>query len=330
MMRFFRFVKAPLGIRLLRGGLVVLIAGGILLLGNAGPLLNGFDVQQLVALLVVQPIILIGLVLQGVRHAMLIDRPGLSYLATTKAVALSQGLNLLLPARLSEVLKATYLRDRANVPMSAGLSAVLLERTVDLIIVGFLGIACLFFFATMVSQALIFVLVVMIAGILGLALWGRRGILALARALPWPRISGFVELAYLHFSGSLKSPRFFLSLGLGLLIWGLSFLNIFLLIGFAGGIQVGVYGALLVFVWTTVGGAVPALPGGLGTYEAAAVFALMSLGYPFADALALAVIIHGAQLVLPLILALTIMLTERLGLSSLIADLRASVPPPRA
>lgn len=329
MMRFFRFVKAPLGIRLLRGGLVVLIAGGVLLLGAAEPFLSGFDVRQLVALLVVQPVILIGLVLQGVRHAMLIDRPGLSYLATTKAVALSQGLNLLLPARLSEVLKATYLRDRANVPMSAGLSAVLLERTVDLIIVGFLGFVCLFFFATMVSHALIFVLVVMIAGILGLALWGRRGILALARVLPWPRISGFVELAYLHFSGSLKSPRFFLSLGLGLLIWGLSFLNIFLLIEFAGGIQVGVYGALLVFVWTTVGGAVPALPGGLGTYEAAAVFALMSLGYPFADALALAVTIHGAQLVLPLILALMVMLTERLGLSSLIADLRASVPASR-
>lgn len=329
MMRFFRFVKAPLGIRLLRGGLVVLIAGGVLLLGAAEPFLSGFDVRQLVALLVVQPVILIGLVLQGVRHAMLIDRPGLSYLAATKAVALSQGLNLLLPARLSEVLKATYLRDRANVPMSAGLSAVLLERTVDLIIVGFLGFVCLFFFATMVSHALIFVLVVMIAGILGLALWGRRGILALARVLPWPRISGFVELAYLHFSGSLKSPRFFLSLGLGLLIWGLSFLNIFLLIEFAGGIQVGVYGALLVFVWTTVGGAVPALPGGLGTYEAAAVFALMSLGYPFADALALAVTIHGAQLVLPLILALMVMLTERLGLSSLIADLRASVPASR-
>lgn len=324
-MRIFHFFETPLGIRLLRGGIVLLIAGGFLLSGVLEPFLSGFDVRQLVALLVVQPLIFIGLILQGVRHAMLIDRPGLSYLITTKAVALSQGLNLLLPARLSEVLKATYLRDRADIPMSAGLSAVMLERTVDLIIVGALGVVCLFFFATMVSKTLIFAIILIIVGILALALWGQSRILALARGLPWPQVGGFLERAYLHFSGSLRRPKFFLSLGTGLLIWGLSFVNIFLLIESAGSIQVGVYGALLVFVFTTLGGAIPALPGGLGTYEAAAVFALMSLGYPFADALALAITIHGAQLILPLILAFGIMLTERLGLSSLVADLRTDV-----
>jgi uncharacterized membrane protein YbhN (UPF0104 family) len=266
-----------------------------------------------------------GLVLQGFRHAILIDRPGLSYLVTTKAVILSQGLNLLLPARLSEILKATYLRDRADIPMSVGLSAIALERTVDLIIVGVLGVVCLFFFATMVSKTLILAIILIIVGILASALWGRRMILALARALPWPQLGGFLERAYLHFSGSLRRPKFFLSLGIGLLIWGLSFVNIYLLIESAGSIQVGFYGALLVFVFTTLGGAIPALPGGLGTYEAAAVFALMSLGYPFTDALALAITIHGAQLVLPLILAFGIMLTERLGLSSLIADLRTDM-----
>lgn len=329
MKRFSRFLKASLGTRLFRGGLVGLLVGGVLWSGAAEPFLTGFDIRHLVALLVVQPVILIGLVLQGARHAMLIDRQGLSYLATTKAVALSQGLNLLLPARLSEVLKATYLRDRANVPMSVGLSAVLLERTVDLIIVGSLGVVCVFFFATMISKTLIVGVGAMIVGIVGVALWGRRRILALTRLLPWPQIGGFLERAYLHFSGSLKKPMFLSSLGLGLVIWCLSFLNIFLLIESAGSIQIGIYGALLVFVCTTMGGAVPALPGGLGTYEAAAVFALMSLGYPFADALALAITIHGAQLVLPFILALLIMLTERLGLSSLIADLRANAQSPR-
>jgi uncharacterized membrane protein YbhN (UPF0104 family) len=309
----------------LRAGLFFLFLSVLIATGGGAAVLANFDKRHLLSALYVQPIVMLGLFLQGVRHAVLIGQPDLSYLTATKAVTLSQGLNMLLPARLSEVLKATYLRDRAKVPMSAGVSAVLLERTVDLIIVGFLGLVCLFFFATLVSKELIFAFVVMSAGILGLALWGQRGVLAVVRVIPWPRISEFAERAYLHFSGSLKRPRFFLCLGLGLIIWGLSFLNVSLLIGFSGGIQIGVYGALLVFVCTTVGGAVPALPGGLGTYEAAAVFALMSLGYPFADALALAVTIHGAQLILPVILAFGIMLTERLGLSSLIADLRNNV-----
>ena len=272
-----------------------------------------------------QLLILMGLFLQGVRHAILIDSRGLSYLITTKAVTLSQGLNLFLPARLSEVLKATYLRDRADIPMSVGLSAVVQERIIDLIIVGFLGVACLFFFATMVSKTLIFGIVLIIIVILGLALWGQSQILALTNSLPWPQVGGFLGRTYLHFSCSLRRPKFLLGLGLGLLIWSLSFLNIFLLIESAGTIKIGLYGALLVFVSTTLGGAIPALPGGLGTYEAAAVFALMSQGYLFADALTLAITIHGAQLILPLILAFGIMLTERLGLSSLIADLRANL-----
>ncbi len=325
-MRLFHFFGTPLGIRLLRGGIVLIIAGGSLFSGVLDPYLSGFDVRHLVALLVVQPLILIGLALQGVRHAMLIDRPGLSYLVTTKAIALSQGLNLLLPARLSEILKATYLRDRADIPMSVGLSAIALERTVDLIIVGVLGGVCLFFFATLLSKTLIFAFSLVAVTIVCVALWGGCYILALARSLPWKSMGGLVERVYLHFTASLKNRAFFRSLWLGLFIWGVSFLNVFLMLSMDGGVRIGLYGALLVFVCTTVGNAVPALPGGLGTYEAGAVLALTSLGYPFADALVLAVTLHGAQLVLPLILTIVVMLTERLGLSSLISDLRANVP----
>ena len=39
--------------------------------------------------------------------------------------------------------------------------------------------------------------------------------------------------------------------------------------------------AMIVFVFTSIGGAIPALPGGLGTYEAAAVLALQRFGLDF-------------------------------------------------
>lgn len=307
---------------LMRAGLIIIILIGVGLFAIRKSFYSDFGYQQFTAILVVQPVILIGLILQGVRHAMLVDRPGLSYLVATKAVALAQGLNLLLPVRLSEVLKATYLRDHANVPMSVGLSAVLLERTVDIIIFSFLGLLCLFFFSALVSKNLILMLVVMVTVILGAGKWGGGGVAGLVRILPWPRIVGLIERAYLHFSESLKRPRFLLSLGLGLLIWGLSFFNILLVIRYSNIFEIGLYGALLVFVCTTFGGAVPALPGGLGAYEASAVFALMSLGCGFSDALILAITIHVAQMIPSLILALIIMLTDRLGLSSLISDLR--------
>lgn len=46
--------------------------------------------------------------------------------------------------------------------------------------------------------------------------------------------------------------------------------------------------AMIVFVFTSIGGAIPALPGGLGTYEAAAVLALQRFGLDFNESLALA------------------------------------------
>lgn len=325
-MRTFQFLKKIINATLLKTVLIVLLFGAIFASGLAGNFVKYFDSRQLLAALIVQPILLIGLLLQGIRHAVLIDRPNLSYWTATKAVALSQGMNLLLPARLSELLKATYLRDRASIPMSAGVSAVLLERTVDLIIVGILGFACLFFFGTLVSQTLVVVFSSIALLMLGVALWGRKYVLAFAHSLPWERVRGLIERAYLHFSASLRNRVFFRGVWLGLLIWTVSFLNVFLFLSVAGGAQMSLYGALLVFVCTTIGSAVPALPGGLGTYEAAAVYALTSLGYPFADALALAVVLHGAQLVLPLILALVVTLTERLGLLSLIKEFRGKTP----
>jgi uncharacterized membrane protein YbhN (UPF0104 family) len=321
-MRSISFLKELAGAQLFKVALMALIVAVILLSGVATPFVKHFDTRQLFAALLVQPLLLIGLLLQGIRHAVLIDRQNLSFWTATKAVSLSQGMNLLLPARLSELLKATYLRDRANIPMSAGVSAVLLERTVDLIIVGFLGGICLFIFGTLVSKTLVVVFSSVALIIVGVALFGGSYILAFARFLPWEIAGGLVERIYSHFIASLKNRVFFHGVWLGLLIWIISFLNVFLLLSVAGGTQMSLYGALLVFVCTTVGSAVPALPGGLGTYEAGAAYALTSLGYPFAEALALAVVLHGAQLVLPLVLALVVISTERLGLLSLVREFR--------
>jgi uncharacterized membrane protein YbhN (UPF0104 family) len=314
--------------RLFKIGLLIALSVALAFKIDFWLVVDRFDPKMMLAAFIVQPVIVVGLILQGIRHAGLVAQPGLSYLVAIKAVTLSQGLNLFLPARLSEVLKATYLRDTAKVPFSIGLSAVLLERTVDLIIVGLLGSLCLFFFASLVSKTLVTVFTILAAIIVCVALWGGKGIQAIADALPWPPIGALVERIYLHFSSTLKKQVFFRSLWLGVVIWGISYINIFVFLSVAGSLNIGVYGALLVFVCTTVGGAVPVLPGGLGTYEAAAVFALKSLGYSFEEALALAIAIHISQLILPSVLAIFIMLTERLGLSSLINNLRASATKP--
>ena len=292
---------------------------------------RGFDARFLWAALAVQPLILLGLVVHSMRHIVLIGEPRVPLMRAVKAMTLSQGLNLLLPGRLSEVLKGTYLRDHAGVPLSVGISAVMLERTVDLLIVAALGFLGLALFMAGVDYKMVLVFGTVGATILLVALFARDSMLRLARALPWPRLASFAEQAYLHFAATVRTAAFFKALALGVIVWAISYANILVFLHLAGSIPIGFSGALLVLVFTTIGGAVPALPGGLGTYEVAGVVALRSLGYPFDEAIPIVIALHAAQLILMFVLALTVMLTERIGLSSLIADLRASgVVTPRA
>lgn len=280
--------------------------------------------QLALAAVSVQPLIISCLVFLAMRHVLLIRTPKVDLKIALRAMILSQGLNLALPVRLSELLKATYLRDHASVPLSSGLSAVVLERTVDVLIVAALGLLALVVYfdrGNFVSiAALGFVLAISV-----IVLVRYPGpVVRIIHCLPSVRLVGFLEKTYRHFSLTAGTRAFWQALLLGGLVWGLSYINILVFLELAGSLPVGFSGALLVFVMTTLGGAIPALPGGLGTYEAAAVVALRSLGYSFDEALVLALAMHASQLVLPFILAILIMLTERTGISSLIADLRRS------
>lgn len=286
--------------------------------------------EVLLAGLVVQPLILLCYLVLTERHVLLIGAPRIGLGVAFRAIVLSQGLNLVLPARLSELLKATYLRDHAGVPLSSGVSAVVLERSVDVLIVAALGVlgVILFFdrgdFASIAALGLVFaVAIIVLVRSPGL-------VLRLVHAVPSARLAGFLERTYQHFSATAATRAFWYALLLGAMAWGFSYINILVFLELAGSIPIGFSGALLVFVLTTLGGAIPALPGGLGTYEAAAVIALRSLGYSFDEALVLSLAMHAAQLILPFVMAALIMLTERTGLSSLVADLRRSAASPEA
>jgi uncharacterized membrane protein YbhN (UPF0104 family) len=316
-------VKTNLGM-LLKVGVVGLAVYLALRSGLFSALNNRLGRGLLLGGLVVQPIIVCCFVVLAMRHVLLVGAPRIRLGVAFRAIVLSQGLNLVLPARLSELLKATYLRDHASVPLSSGVSAVVLERTVDVLIVaalGALGVVQYFDrgnFASVPALGLGFALVILVL------VRSPDFVLRLVHAVPSERLAGFLERTFLHFSATAGTRAFWQALLLGGLAWGLSYINILVFLELAGSLPIGLSGALLVFVLTTLGGAIPALPGGLGTYEAAAVIALRALGYSFDEALVLSLAMHAAQLILPFVLAVLIMLTERLGISSLVADLRRS------
>ena len=288
---------------------------------------EGFEFRFLWAAIAIQPVIMLAYVALAVRHVGLVGLPRVPVFKSFKAMVLAQGLNLIVPGRLSELIKGTYLRDHAGVPLSVGMSAVVLERTIDMLILAGLGALGLLLFSNAVDYRAVLVFSVLGAVALGFAFHARSLVVRLVWMVPSQRVAGFLERAYLHLHATVRTVAFPKAFGWGLVGWGTSYCGILLFLFLATGFKLQFSAALLLFVFTTIGAAVPIMPGGLGTYEAAGVLALRSAGFEFGEALALVISLHAAQLVFPFTVAWLILLTERVGLAKFLADLRQTVAP---
>lgn len=285
---------------------------------------DGFEMRFLWAAIGVQPIIMLAYLALAKRHIGLIRKYPVTVMTAYKAMVLAQGLNLIVPGRLSEVIKGTYIRDHAGVPLSVGMAAVVLERAIDMIILAGLGLMALLWVSSAVDYRAVAAFLVLAGAVLAVAFFARALVLRMIRWLPWPRLAGFFEKAYLHLHGTVRTAAFPQAFGWGLAGWSISYTGILLFLFLATDFKLEFGGALLLFVFTTVGAAVPLMPGSLGLYEAAGVLALKTVGYEFGEALALVISLHAAQLVFPFTIAWLILLTERVGLGRFLADLRGS------
>jgi glycosyltransferase 2 family protein len=277
-----------------------------------------FNLRLLASMAVVQPLVLLCLSLFTLRFAVLARTPAAPFIPTFKAVTLTIGMNAVLPGRISELLKPIFLMKHIDLPMSVGLAAVFLERMADAIVIGLLALAS----ASVVIgyTGLNIIVALMLAVVLVLIFLPRLQLLLkkLNIRLPGAAFHVFFEKFLAHASMRIKGGSFLNALMITVAVWLLDCVTIALFFHAAGSIPLGLFGILLVFVATTIGAAIPALPGGLGTYEAAAVFSLKSFGYSFEEALALGIALHVAVFISPLFIALVIVTTEKIGISTLI------------
>jgi uncharacterized protein (TIRG00374 family) len=276
----------------------------------------------LVGALAVQPLVLISLMAQARRHAVLARTPPAPFWTAFRAVTLAQGLNVLVPGRLSEGLKATYLKQKAGVPLSDALAALVIERLLDLAILGAISVVVI---SSLIAPQLAWLPGVAASAAIAIliALPSFRNIaLKVSGKVPWPRAAAFITRFQDHAASRLTTQHLTTAVQFGLVAWAASVVNVALFFAIASEPSLTLLQSLLVFVVTTFGGAVPALPGGFGTYEASAVFALQQFGFTVPEALALAVSLHVAQLILPLLATVYILAVDRVGVSELLRDLR--------
>jgi glycosyltransferase 2 family protein len=199
--------------------------------------------------------------------------------------------NVLLPARAGEAMRAWLLRSRHGIPLSTSAAVVVAEKAGDLLALAALVLPLPWLLAdvpNVVARALQVVLAIVFVVMMLLALASRS-----ATRFRW--LAG-VE--------SLRRPAI-LARGFGAiaLCW-LVELTTVLLVMSAVGVPPRLESALLVLLYVNLATAIPATPGQLGTHEIASAAALRLQGAAPEEAVAFALLYHGAQLVPALALGL--------------------------
>jgi len=285
---------------------------------DVSSLFGYFNLRIGAYMLLLQPLAFMCAVFLAKRYSVLLQSAEVKFGTAFKAIVLSNGLNVVLPARLSEVLKATYVNEKTGHSVSEALSAVVLERIGDIIILLLLALACLGSVLLRVDALYVSVLGLVIVGSLGLLVGTEKTILGLASRLRFRMLSRFLHQFVSHAASSLRSRSFYVGQLYGMLAWTCSFVLMVVFIYLAGSIRIGLSQSLLLFTATTVGLLIPLLPGGIGTYEAAAIYVLRGYGFGFEEALVLALALHMSQLAFFFVGSLIIVSSERIGVIALV------------
>ncbi len=209
--------------------------------------------------------------------------------------------NLVLPARLGELVRAYLIARREGMAIGGTLGSVALERIVDTAM-----LAIMAFVAAYVVGAAQWIIqgmgLIAGAGVLLVALLASVGLQPVVRLLrrfgaihllraPIAVVLRVLEPFAQWSGGSHRRRAIVIAIGLSLAAWTCT-AAMFWLVGVAVGANLSPAGTVLVMAVTVLATAIPSAPGYVGTFELAAVTVATSLGVPSHVAFALAVLAH--------------------------------------
>ncbi len=227
--------------------------------------------------------------LRGARYVIILDGLAIriSTLRSTAIVLLSQTANLVVPARLGDLVRMFILKDEGKATYSQGLSSIVVERIFDVVMVALLGFFALNFvfnvppwFYTVITIPLvgggIFVLLLYVLGMLES---DNRYIQILLRMVREVRQASLGPRSLILLSAS------------SIVIWMLDILVcVMVVLMFRQELAFPV--VVLAIAIGNLVKAVPITPGGIGTYEAALAITFGLAGMPVVTATLVAIIDH--------------------------------------
>jgi uncharacterized protein (TIRG00374 family) len=226
---------------------------------------------------------------RGFRYVVILDGLAihLTTLHSTAIVLLSQTANLVVPARLGDLVRMFILRDEGKATYSQGLSSIVVERIFDVIMVALLGFFALNFvisvpgwFYTIITIPLVGgAIFILLLYVLGMIESENRYIQIVLRLLQEIRQASLGPRSLVILSAS------------SIFIWMLDILVCVVVVAMFRQELAFPVVVLAIAVGNLVK-AVPVTPGGIGTYEAALAITFGLAGMPAVTATLVAIIDH--------------------------------------
>jgi uncharacterized membrane protein YbhN (UPF0104 family) len=220
----------------------------------------------------------LGIYVQGRRHIVLMGESRVEPRTAFKAMLIAASLNYLVPGQAAEITKASYVSSRSGVLLDVGVSATLLGRLLDLVAVSAAGVLAGLAMGGVGNTALLaatFLVLVTSVAVLPLVV---RVVQALFVRVGWARGAGFFGRLADTVKGQTSPRRILSALVLSILAWALFGLGLGVFLGIGSSVVLKPAEVTLLVAALAFGAAVPIFPGALGTYEAAAVVALLQFG----------------------------------------------------
>jgi glycosyltransferase 2 family protein len=294
------FVLAGTGIGIL---LLVLLLRSV----NPSRLGNAFSQADYLYLLVAIIPWIVNLVLKVPRWSLLYGEEPPTYDTLFGAMTVGYAINTLLPARLGEIVRAYWVRDRGGYSMVRSLSTIALERVTDgmmLVVLLLVTAPTVAFPGKLLGSALtigaVFLVVLLLMGVLAFGSSRPDGrVQRILRSLEAGRFSFAARLLMQVLTGLqvLRNRRALALLAIyTVIIWSSNVILAYLITR-AFHVQVPITAAILLTAVLNLGMAVPSSPGYVGVYEYLMVLTLSLYGIHHAPALAAALAFHAIAFV---------------------------------
>lgn len=305
--------------------LVKLVAVGVLIavalaFEDLLPWQKILDPRLLLSMAVAAFIVFFSLSVNAWRHAVLVREPRAPWVLALKSVVLSAGLNLVIPGRLAELVKVTYLRQNLGIRTSHGLTAIVVERIFDVIVLGAISVLALA--SNLLTSTILLPLVAV--GLLLALLAAPRFLGPVER---WAsrrqgRLSALLSAAIAHYRTVAATGRLPFLLLTTVLTWATLMLACIVFFWLQPYAEIGVWQACLVFVAINAAMAVPGPPAGVGLFQVAVGLVLVPNGVDLDLTILLGIALQIALWLTTLILAPIILVRDSTGVAALLSDAR--------